>query len=246
MASDDLAVRGSHSPEPVRKNGDLNDTVYRRIKELILSGQLRPGNRLVHQDLADQLAVSRTPVRESLERLYQEGYAGRRLRRGYFVAEFNTTDARDLYETREALELFAFRKTCELGFSPDTIAALRALNEEYASMFPEAISRRRLQVDEAFHLTLASFCQNPFLCRALAGVFEKIGLKRRLDGHGLVVNEDPLKDHQALVAAIADHRLEDAETILRRHIRQACLRLLRHLEINATVAVEPVGRAVYR
>jgi DNA-binding GntR family transcriptional regulator len=225
-------------PEPRRK-GDLNDRVYRTIKELILSGRLRPGNRLGHQELADQLSVSRTPVRESLERLYQEGYAGRKPRRGYHVAEFNVADARDLYETREALEIFAFRKTCELGFSKQAIAELKALNSDYARMFPESVSRRRLQVDQEFHLKLAGLSLNPFLCRMLADVFEKIGLKRRLDGYGLAVNMDPLRDHQVLVAAIAQRRLEEAEKILRRHIRQACLRLLRHLEANASSGSPP-------
>jgi GntR family transcriptional regulator, rspAB operon transcriptional repressor len=222
-------------PKPMRKSGDLNDTVYRMLKEMILSGRLRPGNRLVHQDLADQLSVSRTPVRESLERLYQEGYAGRRPRRGYHVAEFNTADARDLYETREALEIFAFRKTCERGFSRAAISRLQALNRDYARMFPESVSRRRLQLDEEFHLTLAGFSTNPFLCRTLAAVFEKIGLKRRLDGYGLIVNDDPLRDHQALVQAIADGRLDEAEQVLTHHIRQACLRLLHHLDVNGAV-----------
>ena len=138
-------ARAPPAPEPLRKKGDLNDTVYWRIKEMILSGRLRPGNKLVHQELADQLSVSRTPVRESLERLYQEGYAGRRPRRGYYVAELNTADARDLYETREALEIFAFRKSCELGFSRQAIAELKALNLDYGRMFPESVSRKRLR-----------------------------------------------------------------------------------------------------
>src|SRR5260221_6721083 len=98
------------------KKGDTNDFVYRSLKELILSGRLRPGNRLVHQELGDRLAVSRTPVREALERLYQEGYAGRRPRRGYFVAEFDVGNIRDLYGTREALEIFAYDSCCAAGF----------------------------------------------------------------------------------------------------------------------------------
>lgn len=79
--------------QPARRtSGDLNKSVYSALKEMILSGKLRPGLRLVHQDLADILNVSRTPVRKSLERLYQEGYAGRRSRRGYFVAEVETLE----------------------------------------------------------------------------------------------------------------------------------------------------------
>jgi DNA-binding GntR family transcriptional regulator len=216
----------------LRKKGDLNESVYRTLKDLILSGKLRPGNRLHHQDLADQLSVSRTPVRESLERLYQEGYAGRRPRRGYYVAELDAGDVEDLYETREALEAYALRKSCGIGLSKANLAELRKLNATYAELFVQEATRERLRVDREFHMKLASLAQNPFLCRMLESVFEKIDLKRRLDGAGIILNEAPMKDHKALVTALAARQYKEAEEILRRHIRQARLRLLQHLELS--------------
>jgi DNA-binding GntR family transcriptional regulator len=222
-----------NSAQSVRqKKGDLSESVYRTLKELILSGRLKPGNRLHNQELADQLAVSRTPVRESLERLYQEGYAGRRPRRGYYVAEVGTADVRDLYETREALEIYALQKSCELGFTKADLTELRRLNATYANLFSQQSTRERLKVDQEFHLKLAGFSRNAFLCRSLSSVFDKISLKRRLDGAGVILNEAPMKDHQALVAAIAAADYPGAEEILSRHIRQACLRFLRHLELS--------------
>lgn len=225
---------GSHDvpPRALRKKGDLNESIYKTLKELILSGKLKPGIRLHHQELADRLEVSRTPVRESLERLYQEGYAGRRPRRGYFVAELAAADVRDLYETREALEIFALRKTAEVGFTRANLAELRDLNATYASLFTHEATRERLKVDQEFHLKLASFSRNQFLSRTLGSVFEKISLKRRLEGAGLALNEAPMKDHKALVAALTAGDFTEAEGILRLHIRQACGRLLHHLEIN--------------
>ena len=223
------------------KKGDTNDLVYRSLKELILSGRLRPGNRLVHQELGDRLAVSRTPVREALERLYQEGYAGRRPRRGYYVAEFDPTSVRDLYGTREALEIFAFDSTCVAGFRKDQIAELTALLDQYAALFPGTVSRARLELDKQFHLKLASFCGNAELCRTLELVFEKISLKRRLDGHGLATGDDPLKDHKALFAAIIEGRYQGGKEILQRHIREACERLLHHLEQDSAFSVRLAG-----
>ena len=223
------------------KKGDTNDFVYRSLKELILSGRLRPGNRLVHQELGDRLAVSRTPVREALERLYQEGYAGRRPRRGYFVAEFDAGNIRDLYGTREALEIFAYDTTCAAGFRKEDVAALTDLLDQYAALFPGTVSRQRLELDKQFHLKLASFCRNAELCRTLELVFEKISLKRRLDGHGLVTGTDPLKDHKALVAAITEGRYQDGREILHRHIREACERLLYHLEQDNAFSVPLAG-----
>lgn len=217
-----------------QKPGDLNANVYAALREMILSGVLRPGVRLVHQDLADHLKVSRTPVRESLERLYQEGYAARRARRGYFVAEVGAEEVRDLYGTREALELYAFQTTARRGFESAQIETLEKLNEEYASLFPASVSRSRLAVDQNFHQTLASFSRNDHLRRTLVAVFEKIELKRRLDGFGLVVGDQPLREHEEFITAIKAKRYDDAETILRDHIRHAADRLLAHLEANTT------------
>jgi DNA-binding GntR family transcriptional regulator len=199
---------------------------------MILAGKLRPGVRLVHQDLADQLSVSRTPVRESLERLYQEGYAGRRSRRGYFVAEVGTSQVKDLYGTREALEIYALQSVCARGFTTHEIEALEKLNDDYAKMFPASVSRARLQVDQSFHRTLASFSGNEHLCKTLIDVFERIELKRRLDGYGLVVGDKPLNDHLDIVAAIKNRDYAKAESVLREHIRQGSERLLEFLNAN--------------
>jgi DNA-binding GntR family transcriptional regulator len=220
------------SPEKLTKKGDLNEIVYRRLKELILSGRLRPGNQLHHQELADQLSVSRTPVRESLERLCQEGYAARRPRRGYFVAEVGTADVQDLYETREALELFALRKTCEAGFSPRQLAELGRINAAYTGLFSHETTRERLMVDQRFHVTLAGYSGNVFISRMLTSVFEKINLKRRIDGAGFPLDSDAASDHRNLMAALAAGRHGDAHDVLRQHIRGARLRVLRQLELN--------------
>ena len=87
----------------------LDDTVYGSIKQMILTNQFRPGYKLTHQHIADLLNVSRTPVRQALERLYQESYVIRIPARGFFVAEIDSHEARDLYDVRMALETFALR-----------------------------------------------------------------------------------------------------------------------------------------
>jgi DNA-binding GntR family transcriptional regulator len=222
-------MRDKKSPQNKSK-GEVNDFVYKSLKELILSGHLRPGNRLVHQELGDRFSVSRTPVREALERLFQEGYAGRRPRRGFFVAEFDTGDIRDLYGIREALEIFAYDASCAMGIHNDDLVELVEICHQYAQMFPGSISRARLELDQRFHLKLASLCGNQDLCRTLELVFEKISLKRCIAGNGLAVDDDPLEDHRLLISAITEGRYDGGREILRRHIHQACNRFIRHLE----------------
>lgn len=97
----------------------LADQAYRRISEAMLSGRLAPGSRLVMDDLAAELSISRTPVRDALYRLEREGLlqgAGRR--GGFVVRSLSPGDIKDLYDAREAVEVFAAQRVAELDGYP--------------------------------------------------------------------------------------------------------------------------------
>ncbi len=85
----------------------LIDDVYARMRDLIFSNALRAGQKLVDRDLAEQLGVSRTPVREALGRLAMTGLVESRSRRGYYVSTFSAEQVVDLYEFRKILEVHA-------------------------------------------------------------------------------------------------------------------------------------------
>src|SRR5437868_2942248 len=109
----------------------LVESVYQSIKESILGNRLRPGNKLTHQGLAESLGVSRTPVRESLERLYQEGYVTHIPNRGFFVAEIDAQEVRQLYQTREALETYGLMLVFRTGMQSAAMKRLKAINASY-------------------------------------------------------------------------------------------------------------------
>jgi DNA-binding GntR family transcriptional regulator len=91
----------------VIRSKPLTDDAYVRVRDLIVSGGLRPGQKLVDRDLADQLSVSRTPIREALARLAMMGLVEARSRRGYYVAQFQAKQMSELYEFRKILEVAA-------------------------------------------------------------------------------------------------------------------------------------------
>jgi DNA-binding GntR family transcriptional regulator len=207
----------------------LVDVTYEAIKRDILGNRLRPGTKLTHRMLAENLGVSRTPVRESLERLYQEGYVTRVLNRGYFVAEINEQEARELYQTREALESYALRLTFERGPSPRDLKPVQAINARYAALCKESLSHERVLVDREFHLRLASLSGNSYLVRTLEGIFDRIILKRRVEGYHDTRGLAPHADHVRLLEAISRQDQPQAQEILHGHIDSACVRLLRYL-----------------
>lgn len=218
----------------------VNASVYDALKRQILNNKLRPGYKLGHQELAESLGVSRTPVRESLERLYQEGFVVRVPNRGYYVAEISAAEAHELYETREALEVYELRRSLERGITASNLAMLERINEQYHALIGGELTRQRLIVDRNFHLALAGISGNQFLCRTLASIFERLILKRRVDGYhdtGVV----PYGEHVTLLSDLRRGNARAAERALSHHIVGASKRLLRYLDtLHDTAAGSPM------
>jgi DNA-binding GntR family transcriptional regulator len=236
VSSPDQDVENARPAAPV-----LVQSSYEAIKDAILRNRLRPGTKLAHRELAERLGVSRTPIRESLERLYQEGYVKRIPNRGYFVAEMDAREVVQLYETREALETFALRKVMESGLSAADVKRLRALNARYGKLCGERLDRERLVADCEFHVALAAQSGNEHLCRTLRGVFDRLIHKRRVEGfydrRGLARHAD----HVGLLDAMAQGRSDEAEARLRKHIRGACTALLEFLAPSSDARASPLG-----
>ena len=211
----------------------LDDTVYGRIKQMILANQFRPGHKLTHQHLADQLAVSRTPVRQALERLYQEGYVIRIPDRGFFVAEMDSHEARDLYDMRIALETSALRLAMSReGISEKQLKRLIELQKTYADDVAKNAILERIMSDREFHVYLASLSGNRYLEDTLATVFERLILKRRVDGFWPGSGQrgkTGLKEHEGLLRAIRAGRTSEALRILESHLREAWAQYEAHL-----------------
>jgi len=205
-------------------------SVYESIKEGILNNRYRPGNKLTNQEIAESLGVSRTPVRESLERLFQEGYVTRIANRGYFVAEIDVHEVRELYQTREALELYSLGRVIETGAALPVMERLEAFNARYRTLCVDTLSRERLVVDSEFHLLLAQCSGNGYLYRSLAAIFDRLILKRRIEGFHDVRGLKPYQDHVEIIQAIKNQDLAAATQLLRNHIQGACTRFTQYLE----------------
>ena len=205
-------------------------SAYGAIKEMILAGNLRPGRKLVHDELAKALGVSRTPIREALERLQQEGFLTYIPRRGCFVSEITAEEAHELYGVREALEVYALRQTAEVGLTAENIRVLERVLETYATLVRDNVMRQRLQVDRDFHLALAAVPGNRALSSALQAIYERIFLKIRTEGFRTPSGAEGYKEHVALLKALKSGDFVKAEKMLVDHIRQGRSRLLTHIE----------------
>ena len=231
------------SKPKARAAENLSVRVYTQIKNLILCNQVMPGQKLYHQELSDRLGVSRTPVREALTRLVQEGYVSFLPNRGFTCKEIRLQEAEELYDLREALEAFAVEKAVE-NVSDDALDNLSRKMNFYGADVDRRFSRERLIYDQDLHLEIARIAGNETLIRALTQVFERIILKRRTDGlydpaRGLTAHQE----HLELIQAMKRRDAAQAVTILRAHIRAGKENVLADLRQRQHLR-EPQGSAV--
>jgi DNA-binding GntR family transcriptional regulator len=201
-----------------RVSENLSARVYNEIKSLILSNEVMPGQKLHHQELSERLGVSRTPVREALTRLVQEGYVSFLPNRGFTCKEIRLQEAEELYEVREALEAFAVERAVRNLTEPG-LNRLRAKINSYGKDTEKRFTRERLVYDQDVHLEIAALAGNETLKNSLAHVFERIVLKRRTDGlydpaRGLAAHQE----HLHLLEAIERRDVEAAVRMVRTHI----------------------------
>lgn len=209
---------------------NLSARVYNQIKNLILCNEIMPGQKLHHQQLSERLGVSRTPVREALTRLVQEGYVSFLPNRGFTCKEIRMQEAEELYELREALEAFAVEKAIAT-LTENALTQLREKINAYGRDVQHRFTRERLVYDQDVHLQIAKLTGNETLRNTLSHVFERIVLKRRTDGL-----YDPARgihahhEHLRLLDAMEQRDAAAAVAILRNHIQAGKKNVMADLE----------------
>jgi len=212
----------SHALHQVKTRAaeNLSARVYNQIKNLILSNEVMPGQKLHHQQLSERLGVSRTPVREALTRLVQEGYVSFLPHRGFTCKEIRMQEAEELYDLREAMEAFAVEKATA-NLTDAALEELRHKMDRYGEDVHKRFSRERLVYDQDVHLEIAQLAGNVTLKNSLIHVFERIVLKRRTDGlydpaRGVAAHQEHLK----LLEAMERRDIEEAVRVIRAHIQE--------------------------
>ena len=137
----------------------LRDLVYYSIRSAILKGDLKPGERLMEMHLAQQLGVSRTPMREAIHMLEEEGLTISMPRKGAQVAGLTLKDMEDIFEIRKVLEIFALEKICN-KISPDAIIKMRFALKVYKEAMASGEIEALVEKDAEFHGALYEATDN--------------------------------------------------------------------------------------
>jgi len=206
-------------PDSAPAHRSRADEVYEQLKQDIASFSLVPGDRFTENEISERLGVSRTPIRQALFRLQQEGYVEVLFRSGWRVLPFDFDQFEQLYDLRMVLETTAVHRICADGRRAD-----QALLAQPAAVWlvpPAQRSGDAAQVsrwDEEFHCALVAAAGNAEMARVHRDVTDRIRIIRRLDFTKQVRIDATYDEHARILKALQRKRGDQAAMLLRAHI----------------------------
>jgi DNA-binding GntR family transcriptional regulator len=202
-----------------RRSADSSEKAYHSIRKLLVEFKLKPDERLNEVQLSRSLGVSRTPIREALNRLASEGFVSLRPNRGFYVRSLSTEGLIDLYELRSIIECAAFRLMCERAEDAD-IARLATFWEGIVDGYQDNPPDEILVRDERFHLLIAELSGNPELVNQLAAINARIRFIRRIQIER-THDQRQVASHSGIVAAAVCREADHGAQLLRDHIEMS-------------------------
>jgi len=200
-----------------RRRADSAERAYAIIRRLVIDFRFRPDERINEVQLAARLNLSRTPIREALNRLASEGFFIVAPNRGFFFRALEIDDLMQLFELRGVIETGAFRLACT-RWRDRELGELERFWEEAQQRYKCGDPDEILGLDESFHLRLAALSGNEEIVRSVEAVNARIRFIRRIQierGHR---NPAMMHDHSRLVAALRKRDAELGCKILHNHI----------------------------
>jgi DNA-binding GntR family transcriptional regulator len=196
------------------------DEVYDQLKRDVAEFKLLPGDRFTETEISERLNVSRTPVRQALFRLQQEGFMEVLFRSGWRVLPFDFEKFEQLYDLRMVLETTAAQR-----LSSDGVRVDRVLLDELAAIWLVPVAQRSNRMadvarwDEEFHCALVKASGNAEMARVHRDVTDRIRIIRRLDFTKQARIDATYDEHSKILRAIRAKRGDQAAMLLRAHIQ---------------------------
>lgn len=198
----------------------LRELVLEAIREAIKNGTLQPRERLMEIQLADDLGVSRTPVREALRKLEQEGFIVMVPRKGAYVSDLSMKDVADVFEIRAALDGLAGGLAAERITEEELDLMERMLVEKGEAINQNDIDKL-VEADTRFHEAMYMASRNERLSNIISNLREQIQRFRLTSLSVPGRREDSLKEHRQILEAIQARDIQLARQLAQEHIENA-------------------------
>jgi len=212
----------------------LREVVFESLREAIIQGRLRPGERLMEAQLAEELGVSRTPVREAIRKLELEGFVAMLPRKGAYVAGISLKDIVDVFEIRAALEVLAAGLAAE-RITEEELDQMERYLLKAAEASSDADLGTFVEVDTGFHELIYKASRNQRLFQIVTLLQEQVQRFRTVSLSQPGRQKDAIHEHRQIIDAIAERNVELAQALAKEHIENAEQSMLQSLkEVDLT------------
>ncbi|HEY4226455.1 MAG TPA: GntR family transcriptional regulator [Pseudolysinimonas sp.] len=227
--------------QPVRRFDTLYEQVLGTLRTAIVEGDIGPGSVLSVPEIATRLGVSRSPAREAILQLQNEGLVSILPRRGAVVLDGTLTDVEQIFQYREPLEGAAAALAAR-RIDPVSLDALRAALEAHTEAVRVADLEQHVVLDEQFHLGFIEACGNARIIDSLRSVRAQLRVvTRRLSAEQGALSDDMVAAHQAIFHAIETGDAVKAERVARSHVRGVLEFYQQHASAFPARGSGPVG-----
>ena len=201
----------------IQNHRPLREMVYEELKMQILTGAIVPGTRMMEVELADEMGVSRTPIREAIRKLEKEGLVTIEPRRGAYASQISTEDMVEILEVRQNMEgLAAFFAASRM--KPEQLTALKDVSQKYNEAVSEENMENMIKYDTRFHRIIVESCNNKVLVQMIEQLQELLLRFRYIYYDNFRRAENMPEEHKAILDAIEQGNADAARDAADIHI----------------------------
>lgn len=200
----------------IERHQTLRERILETIRDAIMSGALKPGEKVAEPELAERFGISRTPIREAFRQLESEGYLTVIPRKGAVVVSFSQKDVEEFYAIKSILEGYAARRACE-NMTDRDIEKLRGVNEKLRTLAREGDVKHFFKVHNDFHDLFIRAANNEKLNELINNLMQKFQRLRiaslSLPGRMQI----SVEEHDKIIDAFAGRNGDEAERLVRKN-----------------------------
>lgn len=203
----------------VQEHKPLRELVYEELRKLIMTGQIKPGTRMMEIELAGRMGVSRTPVREAIRQLEKDNLVTIEPRRGAYVSDISPKDIDDMLLVREQLEGLATCLAAE-HMSDEELEELVQTKEAYEKAYEKGTMQDLIEIDTRFHSIISNSCGNEYLISILHELQDQVLRFRYIYFKSIKRAAHVIEDHANILDSIVSRSGDDAKRYASDHIRK--------------------------
>lgn len=206
----------------------LRDVIFETLRKAIINGDIKPGERLMEVALAEQMGVSRTPVREAIRRLEAEGLVTMIPRKGTHVSEVTVKDIMDVLEVRAALDRLATGLAAK-NIKPNHIKTIENIHKQFLNCVDKNNIEGAIRKDIEFHDVIYSIAGNPRLITVSSSLREQICRFRVMYMSDSIIAENVGQEHGEMLDALRSNEDKRAAELAEQHIKHQMETIIRNV-----------------